>query len=267
MLGQVEPCPKVMSSRNLARAVALHVAVVVLFLIFSIPLRRRAEIIPIDLTVVVAENLDGNEEEPPPMEKPVARPAPPPVEVKPPPVVEESKVEALIKEPTKPKPKPQPPAEKPKTREQLREERRKEMLKEAKIVKDSGKRQPDGKTDKAKLSREEALKLLNQGYRAGKSDNLAADEEQRCISLIQQAFYSKWERPPWSSSLKEMLLDVNFDSAGHVTGFKLTQRSGEAAADRSVLEAAAKVSIVHGLSSGFLKKYPTVTIRFKVTAQ
>ena len=85
--------PKVLSAANLCIAVALHVALFAGFWVFAVfhgLFDKEEEIIPIDLTVVVVENLDGKEDEPPPLKKP--EPPPPP----------------------KPKPKPKPkPAPRP----------------------------------------------------------------------------------------------------------------------------------------------------------
>ena len=153
---------------------------------------------------------------------------------------------------------------------QERLERMRNSAKEVKnppkiIVKD--KPSGNGKTDKQKMSEAEIRKLLNQGYKPGTSTQLAASEEQRCISLIREAFYAKWNRPPWTADLKEMHLKVRFGDGGRVLGYQLEKRSGDPKADATVLQAAALVSSVPGLSLDFLTKNPSVTIRFKVTPQ
>ena len=117
------------------------------------------------------------------------------------------------------------------------------------------------------MSEAEIRKLLDQGYKPGTTTQLAASEEQRCISLIREAFYAKWNRPPWTADLKEMHLKVRFGDGGRVLGYQLEKRSGDSKADATVLQAAALVSSVPGLSLEFLTKNPTVTIRFKVTPQ
>ena len=279
--------PEVLGARSVGMAVALHiVAFLLLYLFAMLHLKPRETVIPIDLTVVVNENLDGEENEPPPLNNPPPKveqpkPTPPPA----PPKVEE-KIEAVEqiveKKPEKPKEKPpekpkeekKPDPPKPeKTKEQLMQERMERMRNSAKEVKNPPKiivkNQPsgNGKTDKQKMSEAEIRKLLNQGYKPGTSTQLAASEEQRCISLIREAFYAKWNRPPWSADLKEMHLKVRFGDGGRVLGYQLEKRSGDPKADATVLQAAALVSSVPGLSLDFLTKNPSVTIRFKVTPQ
>jgi outer membrane biosynthesis protein TonB len=279
--------PEVLGPRSVGMAVALHiVAFLLLYLFAMLHLKPRETVIPIDLTVVVNENLDGEENEPPPLDNPPPKveqpkPTPPPA----PPKVEE-KIEAVEqiveKKPEKPKEKPpekpkeekKPDPPKPeKTKEQLMKERLERMRNSAKEVKNPPKivvkNQPsgNGKTDKQNMSEAETRKLLNQGYKPGTSTQLAASEEQRCISLIREAFYAKWNRPPWTDSLREMLLDVQFDINGRVRGYRLSKSSGDAKADATVTQAAALVSVVHGLSTDFLRKNQQVTIRFKVTPQ
>ena len=281
--------PDVLGARSVGLAIALHVVSFLLLYLFAmLHLKPRETVIPIDLTVVVNENLDGEENEPPPLDNPPpkvepVKPAPP----APPPKVEE-KVEAVEqivdKKPEKPKEKPKeekpkeekkPEKPKPpeKTKEELMKERMERMRNSAKEVKNppkiivKDKPSGNGKTDKQNMSEAEIRKLLNQGYKPGTSTQLAASEEQRCISLIREAFYAKWNRPPWTADLKEMHLKVRFGDGGRVLGYQLEKRSGDPKADATVLQAAALVSSVPGLSLDFLTKNPSVTIRFKVTPQ
>ena len=279
--------PQVLGPRSVGLAVALHVvAFLLLYLFAMLHLKPRETVIPIDLTVVVNENLDGEENEPPPLDNPPPKveppkPAPPPPE---PPKVEE-KVEAVeqIVEKPKPKPKEEKPKEKPKEekkpdppktkaeRDKEREERYKKMRESTTVVKPKivVKNQPsgNGKTDKQNMSEAEIRKRLNEGYKPGTSNQLTESEAQRCISLIRSAFYAKWNRPPWTADLKEMHLKVKFGDNGRVLGYQMEKSSGDAKADATVLQAAALVPSVPGLSLDFLTKNPTVTIRFKVTPQ
>ena len=74
--------PKVLSKRNLAIALVLHVSTFVLFWLYAAChdlFDKEEEIIPIDLTVVVNQNLDGKENEPPPLKK--VEPEPPKVSI------------------------------------------------------------------------------------------------------------------------------------------------------------------------------------------
>lgn len=272
--------PPVLGVRSVGLALAGHVIAFLLLYSFALlHLRPKESVIPIDLTVVVNENLDGEENEPPPLSD--DRPAPPtppaPRPPEPPPRAEEKieAVEQIVEK--KPEPpeakKPEPPKPPAKTKEQLREERIKKMRESAtlvnKPVKIEVRNRPsgNGRTERQTMTEAEIRKHLDQGYRPGAKTQLAADEKQRCISLIRAAFYDKWDRPPWTDSLKEMLLSVQFDMNGRVKGYRLEKSSGDAKADATVRQAAALVHMVTGLSTDFLRENPEVTIRFKVTPQ
>lgn len=264
--------PPVLGVRSVGLALAGHIVVFLLLYSFALlHLRPKEAVIPIDLTVVVNENLDGEENEPPPLSN--DRPEPPkPPEPKPPeaPPAAEEKIEAVEQIAEK---KPEPPKPPEKTKEQLREERIKRMRESAKLidrpVKIEIKNKPsgNGRTERQTRTEAEIRRFLDQDYRPGTKTQLAADETQRCISLIRAAFYNKWDRPPWTDSLKEMLLSVQFDMSGRVKGYRLLKSSGDAKADATVRQAAALVHMVTGLSTDFLRENPEVTIRFKVTPQ
>lgn len=279
--------PDVLGPRTVGIALAVHVAFFLLiYLLALFGIRKQDVVIPIDLTVVVNENLDGEQNEPPPLNdpppppKPEPRPEPPPE----PPKAEE-KVEAVEqiveKKPEKKKPeekKKEPEKkkeeEKPKkTAEELRRERIERIRESAKVVRKPVKIKikdvpsGNGRTERQTRSESEIRDLLNQGYRPGTKTQLAASEEQRCLSLIKAAFYAKWNRPPWTDTLRRMHLEVRFGAGGRVLGARLVQSSGSAQADATVRQAAAMVPVVHGLSADFLAKNKTVTIRFEVTPE
>ena len=125
----------------------------------------------------------------------------------------------------------------------------------------------NGKTGKKTLSDAEIQRLLNQGYKPGRTEQLATSEYQRCISLIRAAFYEKWNRPPWTDTLREMHLSIQLGSGGRILSYKLIQSSGDSRADATVLHAASLVRSVSGLSPEFISQNKTVTVRFKVTPQ
>lgn len=285
--------PEVLGTRNLLIALGLHVSAFLLFFIYALVMKfipkHEEEIIPIDLTVVVVENLDGNEDEPPPLKPPEPEPPPPPPppapkeppkpkEPDPPKELEkmvtnivkkvekeekvEVKVEKVEKKPEKPK----------KTKEQLRQERLAEMRKSATTVKAKTvwtKPQPNGRTDKKTLSDAEIQKLLNMGYKPGRSTNLATSEEQLGYSLIKAAFESKWDKPPWTDTLKPMTIRVWFGGGGKIVRYQLEQSSGDPKADQSIKSAASRVGAVSALPSGFIEKYRSsgVPVRFTVKPQ
>lgn len=272
-----EPRPNIFSTTCFLVAVAVHaVLFLIIWLVGTGEIEEDKEIvIPMELTVVANENPDGVEGEPPPETPPVPEPDPtppdPPKDPDPPQPPEPDPTDAVVVEPDPPKPPkpPEPPKplkqpDKPKKPEKTREQRLAEMRNSTTKVKTPPPRN-NGRTDKRPTNWEE---LLNAGYKPGATNQgLDAGEEARCLSLIRQAFYSKWERPAWTSSLKKMHLSVQFGSGGRVVGYSLTQSSGDSSADRTVLRAAASVTSVRGLSSSFLEKNKTVIVRFEVTPE
>lgn len=272
--GQNEP--KVLGAANLCIAVALHVVLFAGFWVFAVfhgLFDKEEEIIPIDLTVVVVENLDGKEDEPPPLKKPEPPPPPPkPKKTKPKPEPKKpdppkelekivtnvvAKVEKKKDEPKKTEKKEDPK----KTKEELREERIKDMRKRAKvvdkttIVKEPTKPQPNGRTDKKTLTDAEIAKLLNQGYKPGRSTNLASNAEQLAYSLIKEAFERKWDVPPWTDTLKPMTIRVWFGGGGRIVAHKIEKSSGDIRADQSLKAAAERVGAIPALAPEFIEKY------------
>ena len=271
--------PKVLNGHNLSVALVLHVAFFAVFWIYSVfhgLFDKKEEIVPIDLTVVVVENLNGKEDEPPPLKKPESPPPPKPKPPKP--------------KPPKPKPKPKEP-EKPKelekivtnivrkvekketkkpekTKAELRKEQMERIRKSTKQVNTTTvvQQQPNGRTDKRPLNWKE---LLNKGYKPGKTTNLAANEEQLGYSLIKQSFEAKWNKPPWTDTMKPMVIRVWFGNGGKIVNYRLVSSSGDARADQSIKSAAARVIAIPALPAGFIDKYRTsgVPVRFTVTPQ
>ena len=281
--------PEVLGSRNLMIALGLHLAFLMLFWIYSIIDglfdEDEDEIIPIDLTVVVNENLEGVENEPPPLKNPDPPPKPEPPKPKEKPVAKEpekpkelekivTNIVAKVEKTEEPKPvKPEPPK---KSAKELRDERIKRIRDSAKTVnkpvaivvrnvKESG----NGRTDKKTLSDAEIMKMLNANYKPGTSNQLAANEEQLGYSLIKQAFEAKWDKPPWTDTLRPMVIRVWFGSGGMVVNFKLESSSGDGKADQSIKTAASRVGAIRALPQKFIEKYRSsgVPVRFTVVPQ
>ena len=119
--------PEVLSTANVVLALVIHVACFLGFFFFArFHFKPKETVIPIDLTVVVNENLDGNEDEPPPLDDPPPKPPEPPKVVTPPPPPPkvDTKVDAVVKEPEKKKP------EKPKETLEERLKRMRESVKD-----------------------------------------------------------------------------------------------------------------------------------------
>ena len=100
----------------------------------------------------------------------------------------------------------------------------------------------------------------------GNSNSVPMDERQRCLLLIKRALYDVWDQPSLAEAGHQpALLEVRFDSSGRVVSAVIAQSSGSAAVDRSVVLAARTAPRVEGLTAGFLKEYPKVTVEFTVT--
>ena len=275
-----EKLPAVISRRTLAVALLIHLAVFAVFWAFAAChglFDKKEKIVPIDLTVVVNENLNGKENEPPPLKKvepPKPKPKPQPKVKKPDPPKELEKIATNIvakvdkkvekKEPEKPK----------KTAKELREERMKRMRESAKQVNKkvtievkNAKASGDGRTAKKTLTDAEVQKLLNAGYKPGTSEQLAASDAQLGYSLIKMAVEDKWEVPPWTDTLKPMTVRIWFGNGGRVVNYKLEKSSGDRKADQSILSAASRVGSIPGLPSAFIDAYKTKGIPCQFTVR
>ena len=258
--------------RTILMAFGLHVAAFVFFWIAAQIIYRTPDvIIPIDMTIVPpwAEQ-DPNDPDPDPNPPPKEQPKPEPP--KPQPKPEESpkvdeKVEAVEKIPEKKKKEfkksevKQPDKKEEKKVEKPKKEFKKSPIKKPPKIQPPVKLPPGKGTSRDKpLSQAEIMKALAAGAKFGASNQLAENEEQRCISLISRRFYECWTDFNWSENLQPVLLSVRFGGGGKILGYKIVQSSGDAKVDQSVLAAAKRADHVSGLSAEFLKKYPEITI-------
>ena len=276
--------PKVLDGVNVAVALVIHVAFfagLYVFAVFHGLFDKPEEIIPIDLTVVVNENLDGKENEPPPLQKtepPKPKPKPEPPKPKPKPKEPEKpkELEKIVtnivqkvekKEEKKPEKKEEKkpekkPEEKKKTAKELRAERMQAMRDSAKTVNKpvtiEVKNVPsgDGRTAKKTLTDAQIRDLLNKGYKPGTSEQLATSEEQRCQSLIRMAIERKWSQlAPRIGNNGTVLLSVQFNSSGGLINVRLAKSCGDKLSDDAALLVARSVSAIPGLSPEFISKY------------
>lgn len=293
------PRPKVLSAATLAVALALHVAVFAVFWAVAVAqglFEKKETVIPIDLTVIVNENLDGVEGEPPPLLNPPDPEPPKPKAKKPEP--------PKPKEPEKPKPleqivtnvvakaekkdkrdkdkkkkpkadeKKKPEAPK-KTAAELRKERLERIRSRAKVV--NGKKvaievtdaeaSGNGRTGRQTLSQAEIRRLLSQGYRPGTENQLATSEKQRCLSLIQMAIEDRWGKMmPKIGREGAVLLSVRFNSAGGLVDVRLQKSCGDALSDQAALSVARSVTSIRGLSAEFLSEFrkEPLTVLYRV---
>lgn len=157
-----EKKPEVMSTTNVVLALVLHALFfAAVFTFAKFHFKPKETVIPIDLTLVVNENLDGVDNEPPPVnDPPPPDPTPPkppeptpPTPPPPPPV--DTKVDAVVKEPEK-----KPPEKKPEPPKETLEERIKRMRESVKAPekKEEPKKVEEKKPEPPKKTKEELLK-------------------------------------------------------------------------------------------------------------
>ena len=290
--------PEVLGKENLLIALGIHVGAFVAFWLFAVMhglFEPKETIIPIDLTVIVNENLDGVENEPPPVlnppkpepPKPKPKTKPTPKKLEPPKELEQmvtnivkkvEKKEEKKKDPPKKDPpkkdepkKPEPPK---KTKEELMKERIEKMRKaavknkkpvtiEVKNAKQSG----NGRTAKQTLSPAEIQKLLNMGYQPGTENQLATSELQLGVSRIQMALNEKWDQlGPKVGRNGVVKISCKLNSAGGLINVRISTSCGDKMSDQAALSVAQAISSIRGLPDRFLAQFmkETLTIRYQV---
>ena len=285
--------PKVISPYTLAVALIVHLVFFTLLALIAF-IHFRPQKLPdvMEVTVIVNENLDGVDNEPPPLNDPPKpeppKPEPPKPKVEEPPKVEEIKQEVVqvIKEKPKPEPpkpkaeekKPEPPKEekKPEKPKETMEERMKRMRESAteskKPVKIQVKDKPsgNGKTQRQNMTEAQIRALLNQGYRPGTSNQLATSDLQLGVSLVKMALDDKWAAlRPSIGAPGVVVLSVKIAASGRLTDVRLVKSCGSPLSDKAALMVAKQVGVVHNLPQEFINKFrnESLTIRYNVTAQ
>ncbi len=287
-----EKKPEVLSTTNVVLALVIHVLFfIAVFTFAKFHFKPKETIIPIDLTVVVNENLDGVEDEPPPLDDPPPEPPKPtPVEPTPPPPppVKEN-LDAVVKVPEKkiekkkPEKKPEkkveekkPEVKKPeppkKTKEQLRQEKLDRIRKNAKKVNIKIKDVPsgNGRTERQTRTPEEIAKLLGAGYKPGTKTQIATSTMQYCISRIQQAIDARWAQVnPRVGSEGYVYIAVRFNMSGRMVNCRLSESCGDRTSDTAALTVVRTVPNISGLDRDFLKEFSKqdLVIRYKVVAR
>ena len=276
-----EKLPAVVSRRTLTVALLLHLSVFVIFWLYAAChdlFHKDEKIIPIDLTVVVNENLDGKPDEPPPLKnpdppkpKPKPQPKPKPKGPDKPKELEKIVTNIVTKVEKKEEKKPEKPK---KTAKELREERLKAIRSRGVVVNKpvtievrNAKESGNGRTARQNMSKAEIEKLLGMGVKPGTSNQLATSDVQLGYSLIKMAVEDKWEVPPWTDTLKPMTVRIWFGGGGRVVNYKLERSSGDARADRSILSAASRVGAIPGLPPAFIEAYKNKGIPCQFTVR
>lgn len=283
-----EERPKILSGKNLGLALAIHLAAFAGLWIFAVLhgfFEPKETIIPIDLTVIVNENLNGKENEPPPLKKPEPEPPKPKPQPKPKPLpkpepkaleqIVTNVVKAVEKKEKKEEPKKDPPKPKPDPKKAM-EERLKAMResavknKDVKINVKDAKKSGDGKTAKQNMSKAEIEKLLNLGYKPGTDNQLAQSDLQLGVSRIQMALNDKWETmSPKVGRDGTVLISCRLNSAGGLINVKIAKSCGDTLSDQAALSVARSIASIRGLPDTFLAQFmkETLTIRYAVRAR
>ena len=290
--------PQALSTVTVIVALALHLAVFAVFGLFArFTDKKRPETIPpIKLTVIVNENLDGVENEPPPLKnppppeppKPKPKPRPKPAEKKPDPpkpleqivtnVVKsvEKKKDEPKKAPEKKKPEPKKPEPPKKTAKELREERMKRIRDRMKTVNKpvtievkNAKASGNGRTARQTMSRAEIERLLRQGYRPGTENQVAANEKQRCLSLIEMVLRDRWGALGAEKNARVgviVSLSFQLNSAGGLVNVRLAKGCGDVRTDQTALAVARTVTSIPGLSADFIAEFSknSIILNYKV---
>ncbi len=259
------------SGRALGFSIALHLAVIVFFwgmakIIFKAP----DVIIPMDLTIVPpwAEQTDDPDPDPnpPPKDEPKPEIKPPP-EPEPPKKAEEKPVEAVEQVKEKPKKK----KEKPKPLN-LREKAKlvKTPPKPLNLRRNAKKIDPPpnmrkvgkGTAHDKPLSKEEFMRLMNQGYRIGAKNQIANDEVTRCVSVVAQAIRREWDKESfkWHPGLQAIQVELQLGPGGAVRGFRIRGSSGDAEVDRTARSALNRLKYIPGLSASFIRQFSTLPV-------
>lgn len=109
-------------------------------------------------------------------------------------------------------------------------------------------------------------KMIGVNAPIGNVDSVPLDEQQRCIVLIRSALYNAWDQPATSDAgSRPAELEIRLDPSGRLSAYRITQPSGSALFDRTVLLAAKAVPRIEGLTPNFLHAYSRVTIEFKLS--
>ena len=264
--------------RTFLLALGLHLAAFVFFWIAALVIHRTPDvIIPIDMTVVppwAEEKPDDPEPDPNPPPPPKPEPPKPKPEPKPAPKpdpVPEKVPDAVVKEPEKPKPKPKftkgKLVTKPEKKHEKKAPEKPDFRKNAKLIKNPPKnvtRYGKATAHDKPMDPREFEKALASGARIGATNQLAANEEQRCVSLIAAALKRHWtEDFNWTESTQSVHLLIQLGPGGVLRGWRIIRSSGDPQVDRSVLAAAKTTGSVPGLTAAFLSKYPEITIEMK----
>lgn len=249
--------PPNLAKRSFLFSIALHLVFVLAAVAIGVFSARSRKTEPKDVMIEFTVAVPPQPEEtatPEPADKPDPEPAPPP--------------------PPKPKDPDALPPEKPKPPKFVKGKivHREAPKPERKIV-ERPKRETPPKivklptqklnTKGPKLTDEEIRKLLDQGARPSDHTSVPDSENARCTALLFNAIKRAWICPDASAITgKEPKIEFTLGTGGALGNVRLVASSGNAEFDQSVVNAARAVRFVSGLTPGFIRENPRVTITF-----
>lgn len=173
---------------------------------------------------------------------------------------EPAQPEPVVPTPAPPKPEPE---KEPEPRKEPKPIERKRPKIERSTTKVTRKTKPDPEPKRKKLTEKEIRKLLDDG--ATPSDRTSIpDEDSRCLDIIRRKLHSAWTQPSTAAFGLSAELRIGLRGGGVVTSRTIVKSSGSATFDTSVTRAGDVVNKINGLTAGFIRRYPTVTIEFRI---
>ena len=153
-----------------------------------------------------------------------------------------------------PEPKPEPVKPKPKKPKKSKRKRPKIEISHKRV----GSPRPNP------LTEAQIRKLLDSGAVAGDHTSIP-DEDARCMAAIKNTLYALWDQPSLAvAGNASAAMRLRLGSDGVVRSAVVYRKSGNAELDNSVMAVAGSIKKIRGLTAGFLRRHPNVTISFKV---
>lgn len=87
------------------------------------------------------------------------------------------------------------------------------------------------------------------------------DEDARGMARVRAVLFAAWMQPP-EQGVRPAKVEVIFGEDGSLRDYKLLESSGDALYDASVMRALGSVRRISGLSAGFLRRHPRLTVEF-----
>lgn len=258
--GAPRPDSPNLAKRSFAFSVALHAALAVGIAVagfFSVHRKREPpRDVLMEFTVAVPPQEEAAEppKDAPPPETRAQEPPPPPPK---------DEIRIPKKPPEKP---PKPKFEKGKLVERDPPKRDRQIVEKPEKKPVARKIEPRKIEIKGpRLSPDEIKKLLDKGATVSDHTSIPTSERDRCFALIYNAIKKAWICPDSSAiSTREPEISFSLGPGGSLGNVRLERSSGNETLDQSVLGAARAVRSVAGLSPGFIRDNPRLTVAFSL---